>query len=488
MENRKILLLIMYVYVLFTCSIFYGQDCTSFIYPANGSDNLPLDATITWQEVLGYNGYLLSIGTTPQGTDVLDRKPIGVNTFYKPQLGLPANTTLYATLSLVPYDGAPILCDELVFTTAPITTIPPCSQLITPDNNAGSVTIITDIEWEYAPTATGYFLSIGTTPNGNEILDKEDVKNVLSYNPPEDLPQNSNIYVKIEPYNDLGSNTTCPEEVFTTSFALYVCDPYISETNGELIYRAPQIDLPSIVGICSDELPYTISSTDIADGYRWYQTNSGSEETLLSETRDVAIYTPGKYRFEAYNYINSDAGDIACTSSKLIDVVASEAAIINTIDVSNLPLGKTIVISVTGSGQYEYSLSGRDGPYQDSSIFTEMPTRNYTAYVRDKNGCGITERLVNRDISPKDFPSFFTPNGDGINDHWQYVPPVENFEAVIEVIHIFNQFGSLIQQINPNSIGWDGTFNNRAMPQSDYWFKATFSNQPPIRGHFTLKR
>ncbi|WP_405398557.1 T9SS type B sorting domain-containing protein [Maribacter sp. Asnod2-G09] len=488
MNIKKMSFFLRLLCLFLTSAFLHGQDCTEFTFPNNGADNIEVNTTLTWTEVLGYNGYLLSIGTTPQGTDILDRKPIGTNPFYTPPLGLPDDTTMYATLSLVPYDGPPISCDELVLTTVEVTTAPTCSVLITPDNNAGSVTIITDIEWDYVPTATGYYLSIGTTPNGHEIVNNLDIKNELSYDPPEDLPQNSNIYVKIEPYNDIGIATSCTEEIFTTSFAVYVCDPYISETTGELIYRAPIINLPNIVGICSDELPYTISSNDVADGFRWFLTNSGSEETLLSETQSVAISAPGKYRFEAYNKITTDAGDIECISSKLIDVVASEKATITAINVTNFPLGKTILISVTGGGQYEYSLTGRDGPFQDSSMFTEMPTRNYTAYIRDKNGCGTTERLVDRDISKKDFPSFFSPNGDGINDHWQYIPPVENFEAVIDVIHIYNQFGSLIQQINPNSIGWDGTFNTKQMPQSDYWYKASFLNQQPIMGHFSLIR
>ncbi len=488
MNIKKMSFFLRLICLFLTSAFFYGQECTEFTFPNNGADNIEVNTTLTWTDVLGYNGYILSIGTTPQGTDILDRKPIGTNPFYTPPLGLPDNTTLYATLSLVPYDGPPISCDELVFTTVKITTPPTCSILITPDNNAGSVTIITDIEWEYVPTATGYYLSIGTTPNGSEIVNNLDIKNELSYDPPEDLPQNSNIYVKIEPYNDIGIATSCIEEIFTTSFAVYVCDPYVSEATGELIYRAPIINLPNIVGICSDELPYTISSNDNADGFRWFLTNSGSEETLLSETQSVAISTPGKYRFEAYNKITTDAGDIECVSSKLIDVVASEEATITSINITNTAMGKTININATGGGQYEYSLDNREGPYQDSPIFTEILGGDHIAFVRDKNGCGITQRTVDRDISQKDFPSFFTPNGDGINDHWQYIPPIENFEAVIEVIHIFNQYGSLIQQINPNRMGWDGTFNNKQMPQSDYWYKASFLNQKPIMGHFTLKR
>jgi len=480
--------IVMYLGLFLSCTLCYAQDCPNFSYPNNGATNISVNATLTWPAVFGYNGYLLTIGSVSQGNDVLDRKPMGTETSYTPPLGFPDDTTLYATLSLVSFDGPPITCEEISFTTSKVTTTPGCSLLITPDNNAGSVTIVTDIEWTYAPTATGYFLSIGTTPNGTDIVNNLDVENVLRFDPPEDLPQNSNIYVRVVPYNDFGTATSCIEEIFTTSFDLYVCDPYIDESTGELIFRAPEINLPNIVGICSKELPYTISTDDKADGFRWYLTNSGSEETLLSESQSLAVSSPGKYRLEAYNYINTDIGTIECSSSKLIDVVASASATITSINVDNFSEGKTISISATGIGEYEYALDNRDGPYQDTPIFTNIPPGLHIAYVRDKNGCGISDRSVDRDIEPKDFPTFFTPNGDGINDYWHFTPPPENFEPVIDIILIFNQYGSLIKQLNPNDKGWDGTYNNNVMPASDYWFKASFLNRQEIIGHFSLKR
>jgi gliding motility-associated-like protein len=488
MNLKEMFLVLKYLGIFLICSLSSAQDCPTFSYPINGATDVPLDATLTWPEVLGYNGYLLSIGTTPMGNDILDRKPVGIDISYTPPLGFPDNTRLYATLSLVPFDGPPIACQEISFTTIQTTSAPSCSILIAPDNNASSVTIITDLEWAYAPGANGYKLSMGTTPNGTDLVDNLDVQNVLSFNPPEDLPQNSSIYVRIVPYNDIGTATSCPEEVFTTSFALYVCDPYVNENTGDLVYRAPQINLPNIVGICSDELPYTITTDDDADGFRWYLTNSGSEESLISQSRSVDISIPGRYRFEAYNTITTDSGIIECTSSKLIDIVASEAATITAIDVVNFINGKTITISAIGDGQYEYALDNRDGPYQDIPIFNNIPHGPHIAYVRDKNGCGITERSVDRDIVSNDFPAFFTPNGDGINDYWQFVPPPENFESVIDLIFIFNQYGGLLKQINPNDKGWDGTFNNKVLPESDYWFRASFLNRQEIIGHFSLKR
>ena len=458
---KKMFHVLKYLGIFLTCSFLSAQDCPKFTYPINGATEVPLDAILTWPEVLGYNGYLLSIGTTPMGNELLDRKPIGTDLSYSPPLGFPDNTILYATLSLVPFDGPPIACQEISFTT---------------------------IEIAYAPGANGYRLFMGTTPNGTDLVDNLDVQNVLSYDPPEDLPQNSSIYVRIVPYNDIGLAMSCSEEVFTTSFALYVCDPYINEITGELIYRAPQINLPNIVGICSDELPYKITTEDDADGFRWYLTNSGSEESLMSQSRSVDISVPGRYRFEAYNTITTENGIIECSSSKLFDIVASEAATITAIEVINFFNDKTITISAIGGGQYEYALDNRDGPYQDIPIFNNIPQGPHIAYVRDKNGCGITERSVDRDITSNDFPAFFTPNGDGINDYWQFVPPPENFESVIDVILIFNQYGGLVRQINPNNKGWDGTFDNKALPESDYWFKASFLNSQEIIGHFSLKR
>ncbi len=465
-----------------------AQTCPQISYPINGAANIPVNPTITWPEVSGINGYLISIGTVSNGTDIVNRRPLGVTNSYTPPLGFPENTQLFVSISLTPFDGPPIPCTEISFTTVAVVNPPPCSLLIAPDNNAASVTIITDIIWAYSPTATGYFLSLGTETNGTDVLDNLDVGNSLSFNPPQDLPQNTMIYVSIIPYNNNGNAMGCPEEFFTTSTATYVCDPYLDDSTGELIYRKPQINFPSLVGICSDELPYTISTEEEADGFRWYLTNSGSEEILLSETNSVGIDGPGRYRFEAYNNIATENGSIECSDSKLFDVVASQAAVINRIDVVNFTEGKTISIYATGTGQYEYALDDPMGPYQDVPIFKSVPAGRHVAFVRDKNGCGITQRAVDRDLTSNDFPAFFSPNGDGVNDFWNFLKPTENYETLLEVIMIYNRFGSLIYQINPDSDGWDGTFNRNPMPASDYWYRARFLDRQEITGHFSLKR
>jgi gliding motility-associated-like protein len=81
----------------------------------------------------------------------------------------------------------------------------------------------------------------------------------------------------------------------------------------------------------------------------------------------------------------------------------------------------------------------------------------------------------------------FTPNGDGINDFWQFILPPSGVNPIRE-LYIFDRYGRLLAQVDPQSAGWDGTFNGQPVPASDYWFRAVNNNNQEVRGHFSLKR
>ena len=129
------------------------------------------------------------------------------------------------------------------------------------------------------------------------------------------------------------------------------------------------------------------------------------------------------------------------------------------------------------------------GPYQDSNIFNNAPLGDNTVYVRDKNeqGC-IISQIVEQDLVSEGFPKFFTPNGDGVNDFWQFQPPPNAEDIEFASISIFDKFGKLLGQIVQNSQGWNGTFNGRPLPSTDYWFRAIGIDNRVFQGHFTLKR
>ncbi|TYB80265.1 T9SS type B sorting domain-containing protein [Bizionia saleffrena] len=168
-----------------------------------------------------------------------------------------------------------------------------------------------------------------------------------------------------------------------------------------------------------------------------------------------------------------------CSAIRTVVVSASSLATINAVETT----GTNALIIISGLGDYEFSLDNPNGGYQNSNYFSNISPGIHTVYVRDKNNCGRAEIS----FSIIDFPPYFTPNGDGVNDFWQ-VYGVSATEEPNTVIHIFNRFGKFITEIKPSSRGWDGTYNGKPMPTSDYWFFVTLEDGRRFKNHFTLKR
>lgn len=465
-----------------------GQACPRLSSPANGSIGVPVNATISWPPVPGIVGYLVSLGTTSGSGDILNRRSAGLTNSYTPEVGLPENTTIFVTIELFLSNGELITCPSESFTTEEVTTPPTCTTLVDPSDNQGNVSVKTEIAWAYAPRATGYRLSIGTAAGASDLLENFDVGNVLTYNPTGDFPQDSDIFVTITPYNENGDAGSCTEESFTTGNAVVDCNAYFDPVIGEIVPRKPESDFPPQIGLCRNEIPTRIATEDTADGFRWYKINEDGSESLLSSTSEVLLSEVGPYRYEAYNFIDQGGETFECGISQDFTVVLSELAQITSVSTSQEVSGRQIEVEVNGLGDYEYALDNIDGPYQNSSIFTGVSEGIHTIYVNDRNGCGIAERIIERELSPDDFPKFFTPNGDGINDFWQYIAPREQNEIQLTFIQVFDRYGVLLAQIMPTSRGWDGTFNGQPLPASSYWFKARDNLNNEIQGFFALKR
>ncbi|WP_298239545.1 T9SS type B sorting domain-containing protein, partial [uncultured Algibacter sp.] len=102
------------------------------------------------------------------------------------------------------------------------------------------------------------------------------------------------------------------------------------------------------------------------------------------------------------------------------------------------------------------------------NIFRNVPLGEHTITVRDLEGCGQTQKT----IMVMDYPKYFTPNGDGDNETWNIVGISNQMQARIL---IFDRYGKLLKQLNPNGLGWDGTYNGVLMPTSDYWFNLVYT-------------
>lgn len=209
----------------------------------------------------------------------------------------------------------------------------------------------------------------------------------------------------------------------------------------------------------------TLSVASVFSSYLW---NTGEA------TNSITVSTSGDYSITVTD-LNG------CTKTKKFTVTNSEVATLTGATVNDFAGNEnSVLITYTGVGDYEFSLEG--SYFQDNPLFTGIGPGNYSAYARDKNGCGLSAPLQ---IYVLDYPRFFTPNGDGYNDFWK----IKDLDLFPEAaITIFNRYGKLLKQLNANSNGWNGKFNNSDLPAGDYWFHLNFDDGKIVKGHFSLKR
>ena len=566
--------------LFFTLFTGRGQDCPDLLDPLAGAVNVPVDTSISWEEVIGVTGYIISIGTTSGGVDIVNEQAVGSDTTFTPPLGLPESTEIFVTITLFIFNQSNIVCNSISFTTENVTTVPDCTTLLQPVNGETDVNVGTNINWAYAPRAIGYRISIGTTAGAGNIVDNLDVGNTLFFDPPTNLPPLTQIFVTVVPYNENGDATGCTSESFTTGdlgeppgcttlirpadgainvpldttlewvpvpnatgyivsvgtspfvndvldmviftttvinvinfepnktyFVLIIpfneagqaqgcdqesfstilgCGPFFDPVTGNLVTFYPEITFPDEVGICAESIPTRIDATDPADGYRWYRLPPNDPEILISDENFVDLSEPGQYRYEAYNVLMQDGFELECPADKIFTAVLSSKPQIELIlkeidgDFFN------VEVIVSGIGNYEYSLNSTEA-WQSSNNYSGLTEGDYTIYVRDEVGCGITEQSFRLAFPPPGFPPYFSPNADGINDNWNYIPPKVD-PLPLTIIYIYDRFGKILASFSANGPGWDGLYDGTPMPLGGYWYRAEAADGQVYRGHFSLIR
>ncbi|MDC6355251.1 MULTISPECIES: T9SS type B sorting domain-containing protein [unclassified Robiginitalea] len=474
METRSLYFLL---FALLFGQLAPGQTCPQLISPANGEEDVPVDAAISWTDPGSFSGFIVSIGTTPGGVDILTNRTSSPISGYKPETGLPEDTWIYISFILILADGTEISCPGYRFRTAPFDRPPDCTRLLAPRNNAEEVALGEELIWDYAPRATGYLLTV-LTSQGDTLVAERDMGNILDFNPPGNFPPETDIFVQITPYNRLGpAPGGCPAERFRTGASTVDCGPQRPEILG----------FPGAVGLCP-ELGYAeVSAPAGADGYNWFRVAADGSQQLVASGREVRLDVTGNYFLEAYNEVGSINEFAICNTLVEFSVVTTPPPMIRRTQVSREVDGLRIQVFLEQNGAYEYSLDPVSG-FQSSPIFSGLPLQGYTVYVRDAFGCGQVQQEVARSLSAADFPPFFTPNNDGANDLWRFDPPQDLSDAYVETIRIFDRYGNFLIELDPESRGWDGNVNGKPVPASVYWFVAVSLRQEVIRGYFALKR
>ena len=292
-----------------------------------------------------------------------------------------------------------------------------------------------------------YFTTQENADTGTSSLSKNGYYNTSN-------PQT--IYVRVQ----YKSNTMC---FATTSFTIEVLP-------------TPNIETEDTGLVCintNEFITITAGTNSTLFSYRWF--NNGAT------TPSIRVNKPGAY-------IVSVTNSNGCEKLRTITVTGSDVATISSIDVVDLVNDNntvTIYAIPTGTATttYSYSIDAPNGPFQASNYFEHVTPGIHTAYVYDVNGCGI----VSKDFAVLQIPKFFTPNGDGTNDYWDIIGmnPVFYKNSSIE---IFDRYGKLLSIVDPKGKGWDGNYNGRPMPATDYWYVVKLDDGRTVKGHFSMIR
>jgi gliding motility-associated-like protein len=273
---------------------------------------------------------------------------------------------------------------------------------------------------------------------------------------------------------------------------------YTAATTGTLLstdnsFLTPNIN--STTTFYAEAILNSCASARVAVTATVYEISTATEEILLCQgetvTLDASIpnmnylWSPGGATTQTiaisstgtYNVIISSPTIASCDSRKTISVIEHQQPVINSIAVNE----NSIIIELKNPENfYEYSINGID--FQSLNQFSFIPTGQYTAYVRENNGCN----LVMQQFTIFTIPKFFTPNNDGFNDVWK-IKEMVNYPS--SSAQIYDRYGKLIIELNASDFSWDGKYNSKILPADDYWYHLKLdTNTPTISGHFSLKR
>ena len=289
------------------------------------------------------------------------------------------------------------------------------------------------------------------------VADAQTGNGALDTNAYENTANNQTIFVRV-----LNNQTGCVSDDLSFDIIVNPLPSY------------DPLDLSQVA--CLNNLPLTLQVDNPLTGYNysWVENLSGNE---VSTAQSVEIRAGGTYTLTVTDRVT------LCNRVEIFDVIESEAATITSehvavIDETAEIFGNNFSITIDdtpgilGIGDYEYALLDEQGNfvygYQDTFVFDQLSGGFYKVLVRDKNGCdenGIPASLV---VPVVEFPDFFTPNGDGINDTWNIKGTNSNYYPSSE-IYIYNRFGKVIAKVDLSEQGWDGTYNGKRLPSDDYW-------------------
>lgn len=308
---------------------------------------------------------------------------------------------------------------------------------------------------------------VSVTPSGTLVTWEDDESivsghdgNSISINPVFDESKSVNSY-----YKDFvihASYSICSEII--KHIPVRVDRPLTGEI------KAPEV-------ICEKAIATIDASSYDAETYSW---TSEDDEKFPEVATSAAVYV-SPVTSATYN-VAMTRGE--CSAEDSWSVYVSESPEIVSVD-SVKYHSREIQVS-GGATPYTYFIQDVTPVKTSDALINNIPYGMHTVLVEDAAGCktAATFSVVSPGIK---FPVILSPNGDGVNDVFSTEILTEAYPNA--VVTIFDRWGKKLAQYSGSESGWDGTYNGKVMPSTDYWYEVEIKElQKTYTGHFTLMR
>ncbi|MBS7363843.1 MAG: T9SS type B sorting domain-containing protein [Paludibacteraceae bacterium] len=237
------------------------------------------------------------------------------------------------------------------------------------------------------------------------------------------------------------------------------------------VEKAISLNVPSDTSLC--EGGEVKLSVDGSKGYQYIWTIDGdtvSKNYKFTYDGDE----PANVKLESKSSICSESYDFAINVVPTPHIVSVEESGANAFEVA----------AEGGSGAYLFDFG--DGYQPSSTLSPATYGRTYKVKVKDELGCE-SDTTIKTPTYELEFPVSFTPNGDGENDVWE-INNIDKYPGA--TVKIFDRFGKKLCDMKAAEMdSWDGTYNGRALPSTDYWYEIQIDEiDKTYIGHFTLIR
>ena len=270
------------------------------------------------------------------------------------------------------------------------------------------------------------------------------------------------------------NNVAAPDAttVYTvTAFVPSSACPLHTDTVRFSIRPTPTINTAHNMVACyntSVVLPGSVTGSDAAYTYLWQ--GPGSYSSTMPQPATPAITSNASFTLTVTNDTNG------CRDMHVFDIALNKP--------DPPQVNNPYYYCKDVSPAAPIPVYGHDAKWYDSSAAalagTPVPpidnVATYTYYVADAvAGCEgpkvpvmvMVEKCCDGDVF---MPTAFTPNNDGLNDHYH---PVPGFSYTIRSLEIYNRWGQVVYSSTEGN--WDGRFGGTDAPVGTYFYKVSFS-------------